>query len=49
MSLYEQVKALNKKEKKQMLDFTHESLRRTRIETRDKTEREQDALKPKSS
>ena len=42
MSIYEQVKALNKKEQKQMLRFTRSSLRRNRRKAKDQYEQEQE-------
>jgi len=42
MSIYEQIKALNKKEQKQMTGFIRKNLLRQRRKAKDKYEREQD-------
>jgi len=42
MSLYEQVKALNKNDERRMLGFTRRSLRRQRRIAKNKYERKQD-------
>ena len=42
MSIYEQIKALNKQGKRQMADFVRKSLSRIQVEARNQTERKSD-------